>query len=105
MAEGGAALLLQGSAAEPPPEEHLPDGFAWIVARADEAGALPGDHFRLIVDPRGGPEAGRGLGPLLLRGGVLVSRGVPRPDGASGLRTISIDETHDPPFVIARRED
>jgi len=110
MAGGGPALWLLDPSHEAPSTDRLPAGFARIVAGADEMGALPDDHFDLIIDQSGSQAERRSAGWLrrglswLRHGGILVTRGLPDPGGA-GLRIVAVDDAYDPVLVISRREE
>ncbi len=93
IAPGGAAVWVG-----PLPSTPLPDGFDWLVVGEDAAPRLPQDRFRLAV--ASSVEATRALVRTLERGGVLLGPAI----GGTGLRTLTIDGSADPPLATYRRE-
>ena len=108
MAEGGAALWLgRAHRGDSAARAHSRTASPGSSAARQESGAIPIDHFRLIVDAhvaRRTLEFGPSVcWPWLERGGLLASRDMRPSDAPAGLRTIVSDDS-DPPLVILRRE-
>jgi hypothetical protein len=93
MAPGGAAVWVG-----PTPTISLPDGFEWLVVGGDAARQLPRDRFRLAI--AASVEGVRAIAATLEPGGVLLGPAVAGLD----LRTLSVDESADPPLATYRRE-
>jgi hypothetical protein len=97
MAPGGAAAWIGER-----PDAPLPDGFEWLVLPDDEElGRLPDGRYRLVVMV----EARHVESRILEHGGILampwdVAVG---PDRA--LQLLEVDDTVEPPLLIARREE
>jgi hypothetical protein len=97
MAPGGAAAWIGEL-----PDAPLPDGFEWLVLPdGEELGRLPDGRYRLVVLVEA-----RHVEPRILeRGGFLAMPWDVTVGPGRALQLLEVDDTVEPPLLIARREE
>lgn len=111
MAPGGRALWIIGEHGEAvgpgssePTRQALPGGFEWLIIHPDDAGHLPDERVRLLVDETMEPGAIDRVARLLEQGGCAAVRGASSGRRDLDLRVIVLDESEDPALAILRKE-